>query len=198
MIAENVKRGMLADFAGRFAQASQEGALSIREIPFLTQTNVRADAADIGLMERLRSTLGVPLPVEPNTSAGQGARWALWLGPDEWLVVSPQAELGAIEGVLQSALGDAVGSVVDLSANRTIIELRGPQTLDLLACGCALDLHPRHFQDRRCAQTLLARAQVILQRVDSAPTFYIYVRASFSWYLADWLLDALAGLRSGR
>jgi hypothetical protein len=32
---------------------------------------------------------------------------------------------------------------------------------------------------------------VIIHQVNDAPTFHLYVRTSFAWYLAEWLLDAM-------
>jgi sarcosine oxidase subunit alpha len=99
---------------------------------------------------------------------------ALRLGPDWWLVVgSPEMPGG-----------------VDVSAQRTTLELRGPRARDVLMTGCALDLYPMVFPVGASAQTLLAQAQVILHH--AAPdTYRILVRASFARYLADWLLDAM-------
>ena len=71
-------------------------------------------------------------------------------------------------------------------------QLSGPRVRELLAAGCALDLHPRAFGPNRCAQTLLARAHVILERDGDA--FRLFVRPSFARYLAGWLLDVLEGL----
>ena len=82
------------------------------------------------------------------------------------------------------------GSVVDVSANRTVIELSGPRARELLAHGCSLDLHPRSFGPGDCAQTLLAQTAVILWQTDDAPTFKIFVRASFAAHLTRWLADA--------
>ena len=79
--------------------------------------------------------------------------------------------------------------MVNVSANRTTIRLVGPQARDVLAHGCALDLHPRVFGAGQCAQTLLARAGVLLVADDDG-AFRILVRSSFARYLADWLLDA--------
>ena len=87
-----------------------------------------------------------------------------------------------------------VGAAVDLSANRTTLELRGPASRDVLAAGCALDLHPRAFRPGRCAQTLLARAQVVLEQVDAEPAYRLLVRGSFAGYVATWLADAMAGV----
>jgi sarcosine oxidase subunit gamma len=77
-----------------------------------------------------------------------------------------------------------------VSANRAVVELSGPHTRALLAKGCSLDLHPRSFRPGMCAQTLLAKTAVILWQTDDAPTFKVFVRASFAAHLARWLADA--------
>jgi sarcosine oxidase subunit gamma len=115
-------------------------------------------------------------PMEPNTVLGD----ALWLGPDEWLV------LGGREADFPHA-----SAAVDVSANRVCLELAGPGAADVLAHGCSLDLHRSVFPPGRCAQTLVARAQAILWRVDEE-TFRLLVRPSFAGYLRAWLRDALA------
>jgi sarcosine oxidase subunit gamma len=106
----------------------------------------------------------------------------LGLGPDEWLAVGPP---GAVDRIIHR-LG-SLGSIVDVSAARTTVELSGPGARLLLAHGCALDLD--RLAVGGCAQTMLAQAQVILWRTALAE-FRILVRASFAGYLADWLLDA--------
>lgn len=162
-----------------------DGAEGVREIAFATQVGVRLHPGDGG--ERIHGALGFALPRLPNTVEGDGERRALWLGPDEWLLVGPPEE--DLEARLAAALPRELGSVVDVSANRALIELGGPQARDVLAKGCALDLHPRAFSPGRCAQTLLARANVILEQ--TAPeTYLLYVRPSFAGYVAAWLLDA--------
>ncbi|MEU5540696.1 sarcosine oxidase subunit gamma family protein, partial [Streptomyces sp. NPDC020362] len=79
----------------------------------------------------------------------------------------------------------------DVSAQRTTILVAGPRARDLLSHGCPLDLHPRAFGPGRCAQTTLARTQVVLVARDEARAgFWVLVRSSFAGYLTDWLLDA--------
>jgi sarcosine oxidase subunit gamma len=163
-------------------------AVRLREVPYLGQVNVRAGSVAVG---RVSTALGAPLPVEPNTVGTAGGRAILWLGPDEWLVLGPDGDAPAIEARLRAALGDTHASVVDVSANRTTLELAGPRARDVLEKGCPLDLHPRAFAPGRCAQTVLARANVVLHQVDDAPTYRILVRPLFAEYLAEWLLDAI-------
>ncbi|AWS46221.1 sarcosine oxidase subunit gamma [Streptosporangium sp. 'caverna'] len=166
--------------------------LCIAEMPFLTQVNLRVNpegraAAEIGL------ALGVPLPTEPGTYASADAD-VLWLGPDEWLVVGEADEVGTadeLEARLRFAAGTEHVGVTDVSAQRTALLMSGPRGRDLLSHGCALDLHPRSFGPGRCAQTMLARAQVLLV-AHEGDEFTVLVRSSFAGYLATWLLDAAA------
>lgn len=148
------------------------------EVAFLSQIDVRCDEADA-------ARLGFPM--EPNTVSGDLTRGALWLGPDEWLVVGLPGAADATVEEFEAALADAHHAIVDVSANRAVIELRGVDRLELLASGCSLDLDPRAgWVPSVCAQTLFARAQVILQEMDEATR--LFVRPSFGNYVVDRLL----------
>jgi sarcosine oxidase subunit gamma len=192
-------RSALAERAAELAAAP----VGLRELPLLAQVAVRLHDAPGAPPRRAgspagfavaASALGFPLPDVPTTATGDGTRTALWLGPDEWLVIGPAGTEGALEAMLAEALPRDLGSVIGLSANRTVLELRGPHARDVLAAGCSLDLHPRVFGPGDCAQTMLARAPVILHQTDAEPVYRILVRPSFAGYLADWLLDAAAGV----
>ena len=89
----------------------------LRELPFLAQFDVRVDEQH---PDALATVHGIALSLEPNSVAGDERLAALWLGPDEWLVVG-----SADETALTDALTPVGGSVVDVSANRTTLELRG-------------------------------------------------------------------------
>jgi sarcosine oxidase, subunit gamma len=194
VIAEAVRRSALADYADRFAALSTTtgGDLSIREHLFVSQINLRADSNDVGPMQELESALGFALPVVPNTVGSLDDRRALWLSPDEWLVVGPDGQQEAIERAVLNALSGTFGSIVDVSANRTLLEIRGPKGRELLAHVIPIDLDPRSFGPGRCSQTLLAKAQVIIERRGDDPAFHLYIRSTFASYAADWLLDAAA------
>jgi sarcosine oxidase subunit gamma len=193
VIAEAVRRSALADYTDRFAalSAATGSELSIRELAFVSQINLRADPKDANVMQRLAEALGFALPVVPNTVAAKGDRRVLWLGPDEWLLVGPDGQQMAFEQALRTGLNGGFGSIVDVSANRTLLEIRGPKA-HKLAHGVPIDLEARSFGPGRCAQTLLAKAQVIVEGISMGPAFYLYVRTSFASYVADWLLDAAA------
>lgn len=159
-------------------------------IPFVAQVGLRVDPASPAAT-RVEAALGLELP-EANRVAESGGRRALWLGPDEWLVVAADGEERSLVALLEDATAGE-GSVVDLSANRTGLEVSGPASRTVLATCCALDLHPRVFGPGDCAQTLIHKSGVLIEhRGDDR--YLLLVRPSFAASVAEWLLDGMAGL----
>jgi sarcosine oxidase, subunit gamma len=187
----------LEAFAADFGQVATmtHGAVSLAELPFLAQLDLRADPADAALVGRVSAVLGVGLPIAPNRAevASGGDRHVLWLGPDQWLVIDRPGTEATLEGQLRAAVVGGRGSVVDVSANRTAIRLAGRGARDVLEHGCSIDLHPRVFGPGQCAQTLIARTGVIVHQISLEPEYRLLVRPSFAAYLATWVLDAIEG-----
>jgi sarcosine oxidase subunit gamma len=180
-MADARARSPLADRAADLATIGAE------LVPFLAQVDLRVDPAHTGLAP-------YPLPLEPNTAFDDGRRAALWLEPDEWLILGPPGAATEIVAELDAAFEGVDRSVVDVSANRVAIELTSPGRFDLLAHVCPVDLDPRVWASGRCAQTLLRRAQVVLQ--ERTETTGILVRPSFADYVVDLLL-AVRGATGG-
>jgi len=162
----------------------------IVEHPHLGKINLRGDSGDQAFMDAVAAAVGAAPPVEANTSVKAGKNNILWLGPDEWLVITPEGTQGAAEEALRSALEGQHASIIDGSDARTMIRLHGAHARDVLMKGCPLDLHPRTFGPGQCAQSILAKADVLIHQTGDAPTYDIYVLCSFSRYLWDWLADA--------
>lgn len=137
--------------------------------------------------------------MRPNTATvtarigtGTGETAALWLGPDEWLIVGEMGAQAALVGALTEALEGVHHSVVDVSANRVALDL-GPEGPDVLASGCTLDFDPTRWQPGSCAQTILGSVPVLLhQRPEGTRVF---VRPSYAAWLLAWL-DAVFEVRS--
>ncbi|MGE0798696.1 MAG: sarcosine oxidase subunit gamma [Lautropia sp.] len=188
----------LAAWTARLAAASAAAAhFSIREQPFVTQIDLRGDPGDAAFAAATRRVLGLALPAA-NRYAGDAQLAAIWLGPDQWLLTAPDGRNDALLAALGEALHGLHHAATDVSANRTVIEISGSDARPVLAKGCTLDLHAAAFAPPRAAQTLLARSQVILQCLDAAPVFRIYVRNSFAQYAAEWLIDAAAESAAAR
>ena len=186
--------GRQSPLSAFFATATDDPAdgagVVISERPFLGHLNLRGDPADGGFTKAAAGVLGFALPTEPNTTVGEGGLLALWLGPDEWLVVTPPDAQTSLAQSLETALQGVHASVTDVTGGQTVITLSGPSAREVLAKGCPLDLHPAVFRPGDCAQTLLAKANVTLRCVDDSPCFELIVRRSFAEYAALWLHDA--------
>ncbi|RCW46244.1 sarcosine oxidase subunit gamma [Halopolyspora algeriensis] len=196
-MAEPYAESPLATYTEVLSRHSVPGRIDIAERPFVAQVDVRVDPKSPAA-ERIGTALGAMLPNQPGEVAVAGELSVLWLGPDEWLILGPEGSQETIQDTVNAALDGDHAAVVDVSANRTILSITGPKTRELLNKGCALDLHPRSFAVDRCAQTMLARAGVILVCRDTQlPSYWVIVRSSFARYVADWLADAAVEYGSG-
>ncbi|WP_308420211.1 sarcosine oxidase subunit gamma [Pseudoclavibacter endophyticus] len=169
--------------------ADIEGALgvTIRELPFAGMTALRAVPGTRGAAA-LEGALGAPLPTRVGAVTRSTTGAILWLGPDEFVHYEPEPRTDP--AVLAAAAGEHPATdVVDVSANRTTIELRGPGARAVLAKGCALDLHDRAMPAGSAYVTEVGRIPVVLWRVE--PERYVLLpRASFAEHLVRWLIDA--------
>jgi sarcosine oxidase subunit gamma len=165
--------------------------------PFVAMADLRVDPAGPAAAA-VAAYLDVALPTAPSTYVESESVTAIWLGPDEWLITSPFRTPEELETGLREAVSGE-GSVVDVSAQRTTLRLRGEHVRDLLSGGCAIDLHPRVFRRGAAAQTLLGQAGVVLMALDDTGTHYqLVVRSSFAGYVTSWLLDAATEYRTAR
>jgi sarcosine oxidase, subunit gamma len=159
----------------------------------LGKIELRGDPGDRIFMAAVGRVIDLLLPGEPNTTAARGDLVALWLGPDAWLLTCPPDEAALHIGSLRETLSDVHAAITDVSDGRVALRLGGPNARDVLAKGCPLDLHPRAFAAGRCAQSLLAKASMLIHLVADdtrGPTFDLYVARSFAHYVYAWLEDA--------
>lgn len=172
--------------------APADPGLRLAEIAHEAKLNLRGDFGDAGFTAAVSGVLGLGLPTRPGVAAADGLA-ALWLGPNEWLVVGGVDREADLAARLGDALAGHHAAVTNVTDNWTVFALSGPKALDVLSKGCPLDLHRRAFPAGSVAQSVVCHADVILHRLDDAdgaPRLRVYVRRSFAQYLWDWLADA--------
>lgn len=162
----------------------------IRELPFMGFINLRGRADNTAFLAGVLKVLGTEPPLQANTVKQAGEHQIYWLGPDEWLVITPAGRQAEVKAALLKALKAVFTAVVDNSSGLTMIEITGAHAADLLATDCPLDLHPRAFKAGQCAQTRLAKAGMTLAPKLDGSGFDIIIRRSFADYLMLWLLEA--------
>lgn len=146
-----------------------------------------------GAPEHLGEAFGVALPTRSCRAARSGERAALWLGPDEWLLIATDAQSTAEWRGLASTLNRKTGALVDVSHRSAGLIVDGPRAADLLNAGCPLDLDQAAFPLGMCTRTLLAKAEIILWRTAPA-TFRLEVWRSYLPYVTGLLGEAARDL----
>jgi sarcosine oxidase subunit gamma len=164
-----------------------ERHVGVSEWRFMTMVSVRVDPTSPAA-EAIEGVLGAALPRSAGEVSSHGQHSVLWQGPDEWLVASLMSA-EALVAALQDSLAGAHAAVVDVSANRALLELKGAAARAVLEKGCPLDLHPRSFGPGRAVTTTLARVPLVLWQV-GPDSYRLLPRSSFADYVARWLLDA--------
>lgn len=132
---------------------------------------------------------GVTLPEDACHANAVDDRAALWLGPDEHLLLAPSGDAQAIATRLASALAGVPHSLVDVSQRQVALQVSGPDASDLLNSGCPLDLDLARFPPGMCTRTVIGKAEAVLWR-RSAAEYHLEVWRSFAGYVVDWLREA--------
>jgi heterotetrameric sarcosine oxidase gamma subunit len=122
---------------------------------------------------------------------GLGSHPLLQIGPTRWLVVDRRDRLDGLTASLKRAASMGF-AMTDLSQARTVLRIAGHKARDVLAKGCALDLHPGIFPVGSCAATSVSGLAALLIAVDDTPTYDLYVPRTYGQYAWEWLCEAAA------
>jgi sarcosine oxidase subunit gamma len=132
---------------------------------------------------------GLPLPEEPCRANSSGKRAALWLGPDEQLLIASADEAQVLAVGLEAAQAGVAHSLVDVSQRQVAMQVSGPHASAILNTGCPLDLDPAQFPPGMCTRTLFGKADIVVWRT-GADEFRLEVWRSFADYVSALLLEA--------
>lgn len=171
----SMRRSALDGFHGGSAAARLSAA------PNAARASLRAypDA-----VPALSSALGISLPTGPKTSAAGAGFTAMWLGPDEWLLIGPQGTdfvaLAAKSGVLHSA--------VDVSHRNIGILVEGAGARIAISSACPHDLSDASFPVGACARTVFGKMEIVLHR-EGTETYRVECWRSFADYCFGMLVE---------
>lgn len=167
------------------------GALvSVALVPSATRLSFRGGPE---ASEACAAAFGCPLPREACRAATVDGRAALWLGPDEWLLLAPEPDTAALVARIADGLAAVPHALVDISHRQVGFAIAGAQAATLLNTGCPLDLDASAFPVGMCTRTVLAKCDIALWR-PAADRFHLEVARSFADYVAGYLRVAERGL----
>ena len=173
--AISLRRDPLAGFS-----APQSSKVLLSPLPPAGRIVLRARPA---AQQAAAAPLGFALPTTACRAVTAGHRAALWLGPDEWLLIDIDST------ALAAALAGLPHSLVDVSHRQSGLTVSGPHAMDALATGCPLDLDPAAFPVGMCTRTVFGKAAITLWRT-GAETFRVEAWRSFLPYVWGYLTEA--------
>jgi sarcosine oxidase subunit gamma len=177
--------------AGRSAGASH---INVSVLPPAERISVRAPAESVAALSK---ALGVELPQTPKTAAlskgggifgpraKAGTRAALWLGPDEWLIIDDAGRDPLADCQPVRALHSAVG----ISHRNVGILVSGAAAAAAINSGCPQDLSLEAFPVGACSRTVLGKVEIVLWRTRE-DAFRVECWRSFSDYVFTFLSEA--------
>ena len=139
----------------------------------------------VPLAEAARAAAALRLPTEPMRWSGSDPA-ALWVSPDQWLLVGERRSSGGIIWACRTQLGDILHAATDSSDALTYFVLEGSGARMLLAMGSGVDFDPSIVGPAHCVRTRIAKLAVVV-RAMGEDSFEMFVDRSESRYLYEYL-----------
>ena len=171
--------------------------LEMKEIKPIMKLIVRGKTKNF--ITAIGKNLNIILPTEASTSTSGEALTALWLSPDEWMLVSNETigedtNTYKVEDNLINNISKAnLGAVTDVSDQFVMINIKGSKVFDLLATGSPFNFNEFKNKKGSVVQTILSHIDVIIHLTE-INSVNLLVRRSFSEHLHSWLNDSASRL----
>ena len=171
--------------------------LEMKEIKPIMKLIIRGKTKDF--ITTIGKNLNMLLPTEANTSTTGETLTALWLSPDEWMLVSNETVSADIntyqieDDLINNISKVNLGAVTDVSDQFVIINIKGSKVFDLFATGSPFNFNEFKNKKGSVVQTILSHIDVIIHLTEINEV-NLLVRRSFSEHLYSWLNDSASRL----
>ena len=171
--------------------------ISVKEISPIMKLNLRGKKREFFTV--VGKHLDMILPTEANTSSSSSKLTAIWLSPDEWMVVSNEFieknnnSYDLEESLYNSISKTNLGAVIDVTDQFVMFELKGSKIYELFSSGSPYNFNDFREKKGSTTQTLLNNIDVIIQN-KSENLVNLFVRRSFSEHLFSWINDSASRL----
>jgi len=151
----------------------------LRQLPAASRHVLRGGQQ---VMSAAAHALGLPRSETACRAVQNDELAALWLGPDERLLIGPADGARKTAELLQQALAELTHSLVEVSHALAAFEVGGPRATEALNAGCPLDLDIASFPLDMCTRTVFSKAQILLWRT-GPEVFHVETARSFAPYV---------------
>jgi len=185
----------MLDFFTPVNESQSYNNFSMKEKTPVAKINLRGSLENKEFASKIGKILGMILPKETCGTSSKEKITSLWLGPNEWLLVSndeipKETNTYELEQVLFDNISKAnLGAITNVTDHFTIFKLSGSNIFEILSKGSPFDFSSENFGDNKVVQTILNHVDVTIHRKNENDV-ELYVRRSFAGYLWDWLKDS--------
>jgi|TARA_B100000586_G_C19916391_1_gene345370 sarcosine oxidase subunit gamma len=168
---------------------------SMKEKTPIAKINLRGNLNNIEFVTNAEKILEMPLPKRAGDTSAKEKITLLWLGPNEWILVSnfeiaKETNIYELEQVLFDGISKPnLGAVTNVTDHFTIFSLSGTNIFKILCKGCPYDFESKNFSDNKAVRTIINHIDVTIHRKNKN-NIDLYVRRSFANYLWNWLKDS--------
>ena len=152
--------------------------IGLHALPPAGIIGLRGAPDDAGFLAAVQAALGLALPTGPCTSANTAAVQALWLAPDEWLLLCERAAVAPLLAQLREALRTQHHQCVDNSGGFAQFAVCGDAAAQVLAHCSVYDC--ARLAPGRVVGTTLGRVTAFIRRDAATGGFVLLVRSSFA------------------
>ncbi|MCB1409331.1 MAG: sarcosine oxidase subunit gamma [Rhodobacter sp.] len=128
----------MSDAVSALAGVRASGMVDLADAGLQGMITLRGDLSSATLAEAVRSATGADVPARRRVATGSTGQ-ALWMSPDELLLIVPYAQVGATVAALETALADEFAMAANVSDARAMVAITGAQARDVLAKLCPVD-----------------------------------------------------------
>ena len=168
------------------------GEVSVRDAGLQGMITLRGDFEDESIGATVQHFIGVDLPDTLQVSQGKDGRAALWMSPDELLLVVPYDQAASLATQMAEALGDAHALVANVSDARAVFDLSGPFAGEVLAKVVPIDMAPDALGAGTVRRTRIAQVPAALW-LSGADRYTIVCFRSVADYVFEVLETSIKG-----
>ncbi len=175
----------------------KQESVSVKEISPVMKINLRGKKREF--LTNVGKNLNMILPTEANTSSMSDKLTAIWLSPDEWMIVSNEIvnkdtnKHELYEMLFNSISKTNLGAVIDITDQFVQLELKGENIYEIFSAGSPFNFNEFKEKKGSTTQTVLNHIDVILHHKEEN-VVNLFVRRSFAQHLWDWIEDSSSRL----
>ena len=168
--------------------ASFDGSATIREMGLQGMITLRGDLSDTSLGKAVKAATGAGL-LACRKASFAGEAGALWMSPDELMLLVPYGQVDAAIAKLTKDLGGTHHLAVNVSDARALFAVEGDGAREVLSKLCPVDLSNEAFQPGDFRRTRMAQAAAAFWMTDDG-AFRVICFRSVAAYVFGLLEDA--------